>query len=74
MAMPRNLTWFCLASTFDTLPSPTHLKRWRITAEAECTLCSKGVCTTAHILGASKVSLQQGIYTFRHDTVFSQDR
>ena len=25
------------------------------------------VCTTAHILGASKVSLQQGRYTFRHD-------
>ena len=34
-----------------------------------CTLCSKDICTTAHILGASKVSLQQGRYTFRHDTV-----
>ena len=69
MAMPPNLTLFCLASTFDTLPSPTNLKRWRITAEAKCTLCSKDVCTTAHILGACKVSLQQGRYTFRHDTV-----
>ena len=69
MAMPANLTSFCLASTYDTLPSPTNLKRWRITTEAMCTLCSKDVCTTAHILGACKVALQQGRYTFRHDTV-----
>ena len=69
MALPPNLTSFCLASTFDTFPSPTNLKRWRVTTEAMCTLCSKDVCTTAHILGACKVSLQQGRYTFRHDTV-----
>ena len=30
MAMPANLiTFFCLASTYDTLPSPVNLKRWR---------------------------------------------
>ena len=69
MAMPANLTSFCLASTYDTLPSPANLKRWRITTETMCTLCSKDVCTTAHILGACKVSLQQGRYTFRHNTV-----
>ena len=68
----NNLTSFCLASTYDTLPSPTNLKRWRITAEAMCTLCSKDVYTTAHILGACKVALQQGRYTFRHDTVLHQ--
>ena len=28
MAMPANLTSFCLASTYDRLPSPTNLKRW----------------------------------------------
>ena len=72
MAMPANLTSFCLASTYDTLPSPTNLKRWRITTEAMCTLCSKDVCTTAHILGACKVALQQGRYAFRHDTVLHQ--
>ena len=72
MAMPANLTSFCLASTYDTLPSPTNLKRWRITTETMCTLCSKDVCTTAHILGACKVSLLQGRYTFRHDTVLCQ--
>ena len=55
MAMPANLTSFCLASTYDTLPSPTNLKRWRITTETMCTVCSKDVCTTAHILGAGKI-------------------
>ena len=72
MAMPANLTSFCLASKYDTLPSPANLKRWRITTETMCTLCSKDVCTTAHILGACKVSLQQGRYTFRHDTVLRE--
>ena len=71
MAMPANLTSFYLASTYDTFPSPANLKRyrWRITTETMCTLCSKDICTTAHILRAGKVSLQQGRYTFRHDTI-----
>ena len=68
MAMSANLTSFCLASTYDTLLSPSNLKRWRIT-ETKCTLCSKDVCTTAHISGAWKVSLLQGRYTFRHDSL-----
>ena len=36
------------------------------------TLCSKDVCTTVHILGACKVSLQQGRYTFRNNTVLRE--
>ena len=72
MAMRANLTSFCLASTYDTLPSPTNLRRWRITTEAMFTLCSKKVCTTAHILGACKVALQEGRYTFRHDIVLRE--
>ena len=71
MAMPA-ITSFCLVTTYNTLPSPTNLKRWRITTETKCTLCSEDVCTTAHILGACKVSLLQGRYTFRHDTVLCQ--
>ena len=42
------LTPFSLASTYSTLPSPTNLKRWRITTGTKCTLCSKDVCTTAN--------------------------
>ena len=70
LAMPANLTSFCLASTYDILPFPSNLKRWRITTETMCTLCSKDVCTTAQILGACKVLQER--YTFRHDTVLRQ--
>ena len=35
---PR-LTYFVLGATFDTLPSPTNLKRGHITTEADCSLC-----------------------------------
>ena len=72
MAMPANFTSLCLASTYDTLPSPANLKRWRITTETMRTLYSMDICTTAHILGACKVSLQQGRYTFSYDTVMRE--
>ena len=69
LAMPPNLLSFCLASTYDVLPSPSNLKRWRISTESSCFLCGKDVCTTAHVLGACKTSLSQGRFTFRHDSV-----
>ena len=72
MAVPANFTSFCLASTYDTLPSPTNLKKWRRTTEDMCILCSKDVCTTAHILGTCKLSLLQGSYTLRRDTILRQ--
>ena len=69
LAMPPNLLSFCLSSTYDVLPSPSNLRRWRICSEASCFLCHKEVCTTAHILGACKKALSQGRFTFRHDSV-----
>ena len=72
LAMPANLLSFCLASTYDVLPSPSNLKRWRICTESSCFLCSKEICTTAHVLGACKVSLSQGRFTIRHDSVLSE--
>ena len=65
---PR-LTSFVLGETFDTLPSPMNLRRRHITTEADCSLCSVKVCTTAHVLCGCKVALSQGRYTFRHDLI-----
>ena len=70
--MPPNLLSFCLASTFDVLPSPSNLKRWNITTESSCFLCNKEVCTTAHILGACLVARNQGRFTFRHNAVLQE--
>ena len=67
--MPVNCTSFCISSTYDTLPSPSNLKRWKLTSEASCFLCNKDTCTTSHIVGACKITLSQGRFTFRHDNV-----
>ena len=69
LAMLANLSSFCISSTYDTLPSPSNLKRWKLTTEASCFLCNKDTCTTFHILGACKVALSQGRFTFPHDNV-----
>ena len=66
LELSLNLVSFCLVSTFDVLPSPSNIPRWKISTDAACTLCKKDICTTAHILGACKVALKQGRYTFRH--------
>ena len=65
--MPPNLLLFCLGASYNVLPSPNNLK-WR-QLESRCFLCHKDVCTISHILGARKIFLQQGRFTFRHDSV-----
>ena len=67
--MSPNLLCFCLGATYNVLPSPKNLKRWHLASESRCFLCHKDVCTIPHILGACKISLQQGRFTFRHDSV-----
>ena len=69
LAMPVNLTSFCISSTYDTLPSPSNLKRWKLTTEASCFLCNKDTCATSYILGTCKVALSQGRFYFHHDNV-----
>ena len=70
-ALPANLVSFCLGATYDTLPSPSNLKRWKIKDDDECYLCSKKPATVAHILSGCPVSLEGGRYTMRHDSVLS---
>ena len=41
LAMPVKLTSSCISSTYDTLSSPSNLKRWKLTTEASCFLCNK---------------------------------
>ena len=69
LAMQQPLLSFCLGATYDTLTSLSNLYRWHIAPEAVCFLCSKQVCTLAHILRACRVALQQGRFTFHHYAV-----
>ena len=70
--MPSSLISFCLGATFDTLPSPSNLKRWRLITKSSCFLCGKSICTSTHILGACKFVLHQGRFSFRHDKVLRE--
>ena len=72
LEMPSSLISFCLGATFYTLPSPSNLSRWRLIAESSCFLCRKNIYTSAHILGAFKIALQQGRFSFRHDKVLCE--
>ena len=69
LVMPVNLTSFCISSPYNTLSSPSNLKKWKLTTKASCFLCNKDTCTTSHIHGACKVALSQGRFTFSHDNV-----
>ena len=70
--MPANLFRFCLGSTFDTLPTPANLHRWKMVTEPSCCLCNNKVCTIAHILGGCKTAFAQNRSTVRHDSVLSE--
>ena len=71
LALPPNLLSFCISATYNVLPSPSNLYRWQKGNDPSCTLCGKHLCTIAHILGACKFSLEQGRFTFRHDSVLT---
>ena len=72
LAMPQQPLSFCLSATYNTLPpSPSNLHRWCINSEASCLPCQKEVYTTAHILGACILVLQESCFTFRHDSALS---
>ena len=40
LAVPVNLTSFSISSTYNTLPSPSSLKRWKLATKASCFLCN----------------------------------
>ena len=65
---PR-LLFFVLGSTYDTLASPSNKKRWGLTDDESCLLCSATKYTLRHILSACKVSLSSGRFRYRHDMV-----
>ena len=60
-------TSFLIKSTYDALPSPANLLRWKVQEEAKCRCGAKG--TTKHILSNCQLGLNR--YTWRHDQVLS---
>ena len=67
--MSSNLLSFCLAATYNVLPSPSYLLWQDLSEEFSCFFCKKERCTLAQILGACKIYPQQGRFTYRHDSI-----
>ena len=67
--LPAGQLSFILRCGSDTLPTPTNLRRWKIQVHARCRLCDSPQATAHHILNGCKQALEDGRYTWRHDSV-----
>ena len=67
--VPKGILSFALKASTNCLNTPDNLKRWGMKQLANCALC-KNYCTLLHILNYCKVSLVQGRFTSRHNSVF----
>ena len=62
---------FLLKAGSDILPTAMNPHRMRIQHDSRCPLCKSPRPTTTHILSSCHVALNQGRYTWRHDSVLS---
>ena len=68
--IPKGVLSFALNSATNTLPTPDNLRRWGKRMVSVCPLCSNQG-TLEHILNFCSVALNQGRYTWRHNTVLN---
>ena len=52
----------------DTLPTPLNLACRKVQTDRKCSLCNLPNPTALHILNSCPTSLNQGRYTWRHDS------
>ena len=71
LGLPSGQLSFILRAGSDTLPTPLNLCRWKIQTNPRCPLCNSRSPTALHILNGCPVALNQGRYTWRHDSVLS---
>ena len=70
--LPRGVLQFALNAATDSLPTLANLGRWRIRSSnnIKCPLC-KNSQTLHHVLNFCKCMLEQGRYTWRHNSILS---
>jgi hypothetical protein len=68
--IPRGILSFALKAATNGLNTPDNLKRWGIRKTEKCELC-KNFSNLEHILNWCPVALNQGRFTWRHDSVLS---
>ena len=68
--IPRGVLKFAINAGLNTLPSLDNLKRWGKRVSDRCSFCGN-TQTLLHILSNCQVSLDQGRYTWRHNSVLA---
>ena len=68
--LPKGVLSFAVRATIDCLPSPDNLMLWGKKLSDRCKLCG-GKGTLLHILNWCPVALDQGRFTYRHNSVLS---
>ena len=71
LGSPQGRCLLCSVLVLTPLPMPLNLARWKIQSNPRCPLCSVRNPTTLHILNGCVSALNQGRYTWRHDSVLS---
>ena len=66
--IPQGVLKFAINAGINTLPSADNLKRWGKRVSDRCGFCGN-IQTLAHILSICTVALEQGRFTWRHDSV-----
>ena len=68
--MPQGVLKFALNAGVNTLPSMDNLKRWGKRVSDRCPFCGN-TGTLLHVLSNCSTSLNQGRYTWRHNSVLT---
>ena len=68
--IPQGILKFAINAGINTLPSLDNLKRWGKRVSDRCPFCNN-TQTLLHILSNCGTSLDQGRYTWRHNSVLS---
>ena len=66
--IPQGVLKFAINAGINTLPSADNLKRWGKRVNDRCDFCGN-IQTLAHILTNCSTALDQGRFTWRHDSV-----
>ena len=69
--LPAGQLSFLLRAGADCLPTPMNLYRWKYRVSNSCPLCQSSNATTAHILNGCPEALNQGRFSWRHDSVLN---
>ena len=82
LVAPADLSWrnliygpgphvikFILNATVNWVKTPDMMKIWGYKKTANCPLCQHPQCTLHHIISACPHALNQGRYTWRHDSI-----